>query len=377
MRISILFLLFFVNVLNAQPGGGGGLEIIEIYDEYRNPINRDSARIEHLVLDSLMNIVNRREITERRSIRLGVGGNKGLLIHYKGKEYRIDFENVARENGAGVVPTIGAIMLFKPYILSKRSYDHPKYGGNEFQKYFLLYNWARPYQVEGVTPETYHKLSEIGLMFDIPEAAYDRRPKPWMEDFKNLYNDYSRYNSENTEQELEEYLIRIDKIIADYGEIEVFIVLKMQFLYDRGRYQEYVELSQKVNYDVYYMQRQLVKSYHRVGEYDKAIALSLANAEKRVNQNNFHYYQHIYDYFFLKMFHKNENIREEVRAFMKKEKESGRYYSTSLFDKLELMVFYYNNRHSSLGSIQCLSEHLKRAYSCYWCSDEEYEKCKY
>lgn len=373
MRISILFLLFFVNVLNAQPGGGGGLKIIEIYDEHRNPIDRDSARIEHLVLDSLMNIVDRREITEKGSIRLGVGGNKGLLIRYKGKEYRIDFENVARENGAGAVPAIRAIVLFKPYILSKRSYSHPKYDRNEFRKYFLLYDWADSYQDEGVTPETYYKLSEIGLMFDTPEAAYDRRPKPWMEDFKNLYYDYSQGNFENTE----EHFVRIDRMIADYGEIEIFIVLKMRFLYNRERYQEYIELSHKVNYDVYYMQRQLVKSYHRVGEYDKAIALSLANSEKRVNQDYSHYYQHIYDYFFLKMFHKNENIRKEVRAFMKKEKKSGRYYSTSLFDKLELMVFYYNNRHSSLGSIQCLSEHLKRAYSCYWCSDEEYEKCKY
>ena len=95
----------------------------------------------------MMNIIDERDISfgdnfcvgsdEKKMIKLPASNHlsntKGLVITYKNKTYRFDFKYIIWPNGAGHVEEIDSLVLFKPYILSKRSYDHPSHDGNEFK----------------------------------------------------------------------------------------------------------------------------------------------------------------------------------------------------------------------------------------------------
>ena len=247
MRNIIVFILLFLSAqFAAQPGGGGGLRVLNVYDEHKRPIDVKQLKIKLLKLDSSVgNIIAERDISSEHNFHVGRDGKKmialppsdyfsntqGLVITYKNKTYRIDFENVRGMNGAGRVEEIDSLVLFKPYILSKRFYDYQSLGMEEFNKYYILREIADKYLDWGVTPETYKRLSAIDLMFDAPEYAYNYKPKPWMESFKQLYADYTERNKHNKE-EYADYLKRIDEMISKYGELEPFAILKMRFLYE-------------------------------------------------------------------------------------------------------------------------------------------------
>jgi len=103
------------------------------------------------------------------------------------------------------------LVLFKPYILSKRFYDYQSLGMEEFNKYYILREIADKYLSWGVTPETYKHLSVIDLMYDSPKYANNRKPKPWMESFKQLNVDYRDSNT-HSKEEYTDYLKRIDEM---------------------------------------------------------------------------------------------------------------------------------------------------------------------
>ena len=151
MRNIIVFILLFLSAqFAAQPGGGGGLRVLNVYDEHKRPIDIEQLKVKLLKLDSVANIVAEYDIPSERNFYVGSDGKKmialppsdyfsktqGLVITYKNKTYRFDFEGVKGMNGAGRVEEIDSLVLFKPYILNKRSYDYQSLSRKEFNKYY-------------------------------------------------------------------------------------------------------------------------------------------------------------------------------------------------------------------------------------------------
>ena len=335
MRIIIVIFLLVSVRLWGQPGGGGGLRVLNVYDEHKQPIDVEQLKIKLLRLDSMMNIIAERDISSEHNFYVGRDGKKmialpasnhfsktqGLVITYKNETYRIDFENVIGMNGGGYVAKIDSLVLFKPYILSKRSYDHPSHNRDEFKKYYLD-DIARKYMPWGVTPETYKRLSAIDLMYDSPEYAYNRKPKPWMESFKQLYADYRDSNT-HSKEEYADYLKRIDEMISKYGDLKPFTALKMRFLHEGAHYKEFISYYEKKPAEYSDFSKEAMRAYCYIKEYDKAIALAKQRASEE--KEKFKKYTMEYDYIlyslgwlFIKSYYKNESIKNELKSFVRR-----------------------------------------------------------
>ena len=334
MRIIIVIFLLVSVRLWGQPKGGGGLHVLNVYDEHKRPIDIEQLKIKLLKLDSVANIVAEYDIPSERNFYVGSDGKKmiklppsnhfsntqGLVITYKNKTYRIDFEGVIGTNGAGRVEEIDSLVLFKPYILSKRSYDYQSLGREEFNKYYILREIADKYLSWGVTPETYKHLSVIDLMYDSPKYANNRKPKPWMESFKQLYADYRKRNK-HSKEEYADYLKRIDEMISKYGDLEPFVVFKMRFLYEGAHYKEFISYYEKKPAGYRKVSKEAIQAYCYLKEYDKAIALAKerASEEKRESEEyfwKFVYISYNFDWLFIKSYYKNESIKNELESFV-------------------------------------------------------------
>lgn len=335
MRNIIVFILLFLSAqFAAQPGGGGGLRVLNVYDEHKRPIDVKQLKIKLLRLDSMMNIIDERDISSERNFYVGSDGKKtivlppsnlfsktqGLVITYKNKTYRIDFENVIGMNGGGYVEKIDSLVLFKPYILSKRSYSSKSINMKEFNKYYILREIAHKYLLWGVTPETYKQLSVIDLMYDTPKYAYNHKPKPWMESFKQLNVDYGDSNT-HSKEEYTDYLKRIDEMISKYGDLEPFVILKMRFLYKGAHYKEFISYYEKKPAGYRKVSKEAIRAYCYIKEYDKAIALAKERAleEKRKYKKysmEYDYMLYSFDWLFIKSYYKNESIKNELESFV-------------------------------------------------------------
>ena len=334
MRIIIVIFLLVSVQLWGQPKGGGGLRVLNVYDEHKQPIDVKQLKIKLLKLDSITNIVAEYDIPSERNFYVGSDGKKmiklppsnhfsntqGLVITYKNKTYRVDFEKILIENGAGYVEKIDSLVLFKPYILNKRSYDYQSLSRKEFNKYYLLLKIAKKYLRWGVTPESYKRLSAIDLMYDTPKHAHNHKPKPWMESFKQLYADYSERNK-HSKEEYADYLKRIDEMISKYGDLEPFVVLKMRFLYEGAHYKEFISYYEKKPAGYRDFSGRAIQAYCYLKEYDKAIALAKerASEEKRESEEyfwKFVYISYNFDWLFIKSYYKNESIKNELESFV-------------------------------------------------------------
>ena len=334
MRIIIVIFLLVSVRLWGQPKGGGGLRVLNVYDEHKQPIDVEQLKIKLLKLDSVANIVAEYDVPSERNFYVGSDGKKmiklpasnhfsktqGLVITYKNKTYRIDFEKILIENGAGYVEKIDSLVLFKPYILNKRSYDYQSLSREEFSKYHLLLKIARKYLQWGVTPESYKRLSAIDLMYDTPKYAYNHKPKPWMESFKQLNVDYGDSNT-HSKEEYADYLKRIDEMISKYGDLEPFVVLKMRFLYEGAHYKEFISYYEKKPAGYRDFSGKAIQAYCYLKEYDKAIALAKerASEEKRESEEyfwKFVYISYNFDWLFIKSYYKNESIKNELESFV-------------------------------------------------------------
>ena len=335
MRNIIVFILLFLSAqFAAQPGGGGGLRVLNVYDEHKRPVDVEQLKVKLLKLDSITNIVAEYDIPSERNFYVGSDGKKmiklppsnhfsntqGLVITYKNKTYRIDFEGVRGTNGAGRVEEIDSLVLFKPYILSKRFYDYQSLGMEEFNKYYILREIADKYLSWGVTPETYKHLSVIDLMYDSPKYANNRKPKPWMESFKQLYADYRKRNK-HSKEEYADYLKRIDEMISKYGDLEPFVIFKMRFLYEEAHYKEFISYYEKKSAGYRNFSGRAIQAYCYLKEYDKAIALAKerASEEKRESEEyfgKFVYISYNFDWLFIKSYYKNESIKNELESFV-------------------------------------------------------------
>ena len=334
MRIIIVIFLLVSVQLWGQPKGGGGLRVLNVYDEHKQPIDVKQLKIKLLKLDSITNIVAEYDIPSERNFYVGSDGKKmiklppsnhfsntqGLVITYKNKTYRVDFEKILIENGAGYVEKIDSLVLFKPYILNKRSYDYQSLSRKEFNKYYLLLKIAKKYLRWGVTPESYKRLSAIDLMYDTPKNAHNHKPKPWMESFKQLYADYSERNK-HSKEEYADYLKRIDEMISKYGELEPFAILKMRFLYKGAHYKEFISYYEKKPAGYRRVSKEAIQAYCYLKEYDKAIALAKERAleEKRKYKKysmEYDYMLYSFDWLFIKSYYKNESIKNELESFV-------------------------------------------------------------
>ena len=334
MRIIIVIFLLVSVQLWGQPKGGGGLRVLNVYDEHKQPIDVKQLKIKLLKLDSITNIVAEYDIPSERNFYVGSDGKKmiklpasnhfsktqGLVITYKNKTYHIDFENVIGMNGAGHVEEIDSLVLFKPYILSKRSYSSKSFSMKEFNKYYILREIAHKYLLWGVTPETYKQLSAIDLMYDTPKYAYNHKPKPWMESFKQLNVDYGDSNT-HSKEEYTDYLKRIDEMISKYGDLEPFVVFKMRFLYEGAHYKEFISYYEKKPAGYRRVSKEAIQAYCYLKEYDKAIALAKERAleEKRKYKKysmEYDYMLYSFDWLFIKSYYKNESIKNELESFV-------------------------------------------------------------
>jgi len=335
VRNIIVFILLFLSAqFAAQPGGGGGLRVLNVYDEHKRPIDFEQLKVKLLKLDSITNIVAEYDIPSEHNFYVGRDGKKmialpasnhfsktqGLIITYKNKTYRTDFEGVRGTNGAGRVEEIDSLVLFKPYILSKRSYSSKSFSMKEFNKYYILREIAHKYLLWGVTPETYKRLSAIDLMYDTPKYAYNHKPKPWMESFKQLNVDYSERNK-HSKEEYADYLKRIDEMISKYGDLEPFVVFKMRFLYERAHYKEFISYYEKKPAGYRRVSKEAIQAYCYLKEYDKAIALAKERAleEKRKYKKysmEYDYMLYSFDWLFIKSYYKNESIKNELESFV-------------------------------------------------------------
>jgi len=329
MRNIIVFILLFLSAqFPAQPGGGGGLRVLNVYDEHKRPVDVEQLKVKLLKLNRVANIVAEDDFyvgrNEEKMIVIPPSDyfskTQGLVITYKNKTYRIDFENVRGMNGAGRVEEIDSLVLFKPYILSKRFYDYQSLGMEEFNKYYILREIADKYLDWGVTPETYKRLSAIDLMYDSPEYANNRKPKPWMKSFKQLNVDYRDSNT-HSKEEYADYLKRIDEMISKYGDLEPFVVLKMRFLYEGAHYKEFISYYEKKPAGYRDFSGRAIQAYCYLKEYDKAIALAKerASEEKRESEEyfgKFVYISYNFDWLFIKSYYKNESIKNELESFV-------------------------------------------------------------
>ena len=329
MRNIIVFILLFLSAqFAAQPGGGGGLRVLNVYDEHKRPVDVEQLKVKLLKLDRVANIVAEDDFYVGRNVEKMIvlppsdyfSKTQGLVITYKNKTYRIDFENVRGMNGAGHVEEIDSLVLFKPYILSKRSYGYQSLDMEEFNKYYILREIADKYLSWGVTPETYKHLSVIDLMYDSPKYANNRKPKPWMESFKQLYADYRKRNK-HSKEEYADYLKRIDEMISKYGDLEPFVVLKMRFLYEGAHYKEFISYYEKKPAGYRDFSGRAIQAYCYLKEYDKAIALAKerASEEKRKSEEyfgKFVYISYNFDWLFIKSYYKNESIKNELESFV-------------------------------------------------------------
>ena len=334
MRIIIVIFLLVSVQLWGQPKGGGGLRVLNVYDEHKQPIDVKQLKIKLLKLDSITNIVAEYDIPSERNFYVGSDGKKmiklppsnhfsntqGLVITYKNKTYRVDFEKILIENGAGYVEKIDSLVLFKPYILNKRSYDYQSLSRKEFNKYYLLLKIAKKYLRWGVTPESYKRLSAIDLMYDTPKYAYNHKPKPWMESFKQLNVDYGDSNT-HSKEEYTDYLKRIDEMISKYGDLEPFVVFKMRFLYEGAHYKEFISYYEKKPAGYRRVSKEAIQAYCYLKEYDKAIALAKERAleEKRKYKKysmEYDYMLYSFDWLFIKSYYKNESIKNELESFV-------------------------------------------------------------
>ena len=335
VRNIIVFILLFLSAqFVAQSKGGGGLHVLNVYDEHKKPIDVKQLKIKLLKLDSITNIVAEYDIPSERNFYVGSDGKKmiklpasdifsktqGLVITYKNKVYRIDFEDVIGMNGGGYVEKIDSLVLFKPYILSKRSYSSKSSNMKEFNKYYILREIAHKYLLWGVTPETYKRLSAIDLMYDTPKYAYNHKPKPWMESFKQLNVDYGDSNT-HSKEEFAHYLKRIDEMISKYGDLEPFVVFKMRFLYEGAHYKEFISYYEKKPAGYRRVSKEAIQAYCYLKEYDKAIALAKERAleEKRKYKKysmEYDYMLYSFDWLFIKSYYKNESIKNELESFV-------------------------------------------------------------
>ena len=329
MRNIIVFILLFLSAqFAAQPGGGGGLRVLNVYDEHKRPVDVEQLKVKLLKLNRVANIVAEDDFYVGRNVEKMIvippsnhfSKTQGLVITYKNKTYRIDFECVIGTNGAGRVEEIDSLVLFKPYILSKRSYGYQSLDMEEFNKYYILREIADKYLDWGVTPETYKRLSAIDLMYDSPEYANNRKPKPWMKSFKQLNVDYRDSNT-HSKEEYTDYLKRIDEMISKYGDLEPFVILKMHFLHEGAHYKEFIFYYEKKPAGYRRVSKEAIQAYCYLKEYDKAITLAKERASEEKGKYKkysmeYDYMLYSFDWFFIKSYYKDESIKNELESFV-------------------------------------------------------------
>ena len=80
MRIIIVIFLLVSVRLWGQPGGGGGLRVLNVYDEHKRPIDIEQLKVKLLKLDSVANIIAERDISFMDNFYVGSDGEKMIKL---------------------------------------------------------------------------------------------------------------------------------------------------------------------------------------------------------------------------------------------------------------------------------------------------------
>lgn len=81
MRNIIVFILLFLSAqFAAQPGGGGGLRVLNVYDEHKRPIDVEQLKVKLLKLDSVANIVAEYDVPSEDDFYVGRDGKKMIAL---------------------------------------------------------------------------------------------------------------------------------------------------------------------------------------------------------------------------------------------------------------------------------------------------------
>jgi hypothetical protein len=134
--IGILLIeLMLLNIAQAQPGGGGGLNIRHYYAKDNNKI----ICIDSLIAVKQYSISGSRKVINQvntngflLAMNYNYAGkyehnqtnNRRLLICYKRKKMIIDFMNLMQENGAGYTQTMDSIVFDNKHWVCKLNTDY-------------------------------------------------------------------------------------------------------------------------------------------------------------------------------------------------------------------------------------------------------------
>ena len=163
--LRFLVLIFSVYNVNAQPGGGGGLTIKNLYDNYLNAIDLKSPglKIRNFVLNG--NSV-REELYDFRPLHLEPSkwnyytgreqpnSDQRLLIQFNGETMIVDLINIMQENGMGISDYMDSLVFSRGHFKVITNLPNNKRTGKWQTNAALLNN--------GITPFTIAALEEPG-----------------------------------------------------------------------------------------------------------------------------------------------------------------------------------------------------------------------
>ncbi len=166
IKAILFFLLFFsLHHLCAQPGGGGGLMIKNLYDNYLNAIDLKSPglKIRNFVLNG--NSV-REELYDFRPLHLepskwnyysGIeqpNSDQRLLIQFNGQTMIVDLINIMQENGMGIRDYMDSLVFSRGHFTVITNH-HNNERTDKWQTLSAILN-------NGITPFTRTALEEPG-----------------------------------------------------------------------------------------------------------------------------------------------------------------------------------------------------------------------
>ena len=187
--ISVLFILLFITTFetNAQPGGGGGLDIRGIYNSALQPIPMNDSSLhvrlfrledsstkadiareiyvddprmsipmrynEHNHIRSVVLPPNKSRFFQASSLHLP---NQRMLALYKGDTMIVDFIGVWSENGGGLVDIMDSLVLQNGYFRYNRSLIE--------ESFMIMAREQRELHRAGLTPHSLPALISLGAV---------------------------------------------------------------------------------------------------------------------------------------------------------------------------------------------------------------------
>lgn len=320
-NLELLFIIVYLlisDVLNAQPGGGGGLRITNLYNQKGEKINiysDSSTKIRTFILrnDSLIketfifqDLIKRQQaltsqnpyqqnfvlalvaphFTERKPHEPYNKFGQRLLITYKNDTMMMDIYGIISPNGAGHIDRMDSLFFKKGHykFFTKRKIDQ-NYIYNIWQEHSKLIQ-------TGFTPYTLPKLTTLGFITytkqidtsfllhkNLPKSFFVERAKYYLQnnaDTKLVFADIKNAIKKNNGVEDYEIWFLLSDAYAKIGKHQKaikYISLALnckRYAFD-NQYTQYVERNYKKRIDLYTKTKQFDKA---IADYDTLYSLT-------------------------------------------------------------------------------------------------------